>query len=967
VYKFQSNLKFSKDGSLDELIALDRYVTNTTDPTCMGEDDVVVFIADKLKGTRLVGTIDCVNEVGNFTIVARNGETFYDVDSELVTKPLETEPQDLWARWAFGASSVENDNNKWENEFRWLFDGFKYSPGGRIQLGLGQEYLGLPKAPLTLTNCFVLEPPYGVQEKESFYKSGKFATVSPELHPNALSQWNNVIDTVLTEMHISRRGGGVGINISNINTVSGMGEGNVDVTLYLHTNHRDHEELQNMNLLGKFDGVKLANNDREISTAGYQIEVEDSIEGNIEALRQMIHAIYAGLSVEIDFTGLRHRNAIVKGVNGRSSGAVAWMELFAVCARLTKQETIDAVDFAEIFSFVINLIQQGGSRRGALMLVCNDNHPCVEKFITRKRTAGFLHGANISVGISEQFMEDVKRYQMYGDEDGFYGQGRFAESKNANNLWQLIIKSAWESAEPGVIWLERYNNMSNSWYYAPIVATNPCGEQGLGKNGACNLGHHVLPTYVKGDWAKGNGYVDWDSLAKAVRLGTRFQDNMIDYGMFPTEETKQQQLLERRIGMGTMGLGTMLIMLGLRYGSPEAEKFINKLYSFIAYHAYDESINLSGEKGPFPAFEYEKFVQSGFMRELLCHFPELDARLKKHGIRNVTILTQAPTGSTGTMLDQMPDFECSTGIEPYFAFSYWRAGRLGTYEQEVGLVKKYREANGLSTTDKLPDYFVTAQDLRPEDHARVQGAIQKWVDSSISKTCNAPNEYTVEDTDQLYMLAYDVGCKGMTIYRSGSRQAQVLATSKEDAKLESHIEAEKLEEILNNKVEFKLNSPYVPSQEGIIMKNDFKKRPPRLFGFTEKVRVQIGDKSSKVYITMNVDGDTHLPVEVFIQANDTDLKPTAEALGRMTTQFLRFGDTKDNVEQAIKHLRKGQIYGSLPWWVAHLLEGIVYGKIEFPGVKAPKKGVFQTCADCGAEAYDKANCICHSCGSSKCN
>lgn len=956
-FPFSKPYQFSTDGSLDELIALDRYAVSTTDPEQMEVGDTVVFIYDELKGSRYVGEIISENpfvEGGDlaFDIKARNGQVFHGVSAELVTKPLETQPTDFWNRWAYGAALVEAFNNvdtldeadealeRWFVQFAELFDGFGYSPGGRVQLGLGHEYLGLEKAPLTLTNCFVLPMPRG-------------AAYDP------YQQWSNVIDTVLTEMQISRRGGGVGINISNIRTVEGAG--GVDVTLRLPRDHRDAEELRNMMRLGKFDGVSIVDND--YVDLGNTIFVGDSIEGQIEALRNMVCAAYEGNPVTLDFSQIRHRNAVVKGVNGRSSGAAAWMELFALTARLLALPAIDAVDFAEIFSFVINLIQQGGSRRGALMLVINDDHQCVIKFVQRKRTPGYLQGANISVGISDRFMRRLKRGKQCVENNLMI----LDDEQEAVDLWNLIIESAHASAEPGVIWLERYNELSNSWYYAPIVATNPCGEQGLPPNGACNLGHQVLPAYVVGDWAKGKATVDWQKLARAVRLGVRFQDNMVDYGYFPTPETEAQQKLERRIGMGTMGLGTMLIMLGLKYGSPEAEAFVNELYRFIAYHAYNASMDLAEEKGAFPAYNYEKHIQSGFMKHVLETFPELGEKLKRTGIRNVTILTQAPTGSTGTYIDNLPGMNTSTGIEPYYSFQYYRASRLGEgVMQEVELVKQYRAANGLTEADQIPDYFVCAMDLAPEAHVSMQAVVQRWVDSSISKTANAPADYSIEDTDKLYMLAYDTGCKGMTIYRDGSRQAQVLSTDKSKAKLESHLEAEKLADYSAKDAE--INFKVFNQLPEVEPAPTITKRQPRLFGFTEKVKVVQGDRMAKVYITVNVDPNTGLPVEVFVSSNDAEVKSTAEALGRMTTQFLRFAHTEDNIDQATKHLRQGQSYGTLPWWIAHLLEGITYGKIELPSVPTQKKeNAFKVCPSCGEKAYDKPNCICHACGTSHCN
>ena len=232
--------------------------------------------------------------------------------------------------------------------------------------------------------------------------------------------------------------------------------------------------------------------------------------------------------------------------------------------------------------------------------------------------------------------------------------------------------------------------------------------------GVCNLGHFVLPRF----YDEKTNDVEWDDLGRAVKLAVRLQDNIIDYTDYFLKENEEVQLSERRVGIGSMGLGTLLVKMGLRYGSEEGNEFTDELYKFIAKSAYEASIDLAEEKGAFPEFEYDKFVQSGFMKRMLKEFPELNEGLKKHGIRNVTLLTQAPTGSTATMLENVPmmrdDFGgVSTGIEPYFSWSYWRASRLGNSEQIVPIAKDYMDANGIKEVEDLPEHFVTALELTP--------------------------------------------------------------------------------------------------------------------------------------------------------------------------------------------------------------------------------------------------------------
>ena len=455
---------------------------------------------------------------------------------------------------------------------------------------------------------------------------------------------------------------------------------------------------------------------------------------------------------------------------------------------------------------------------------------------------------------------------------------------------------------------------------------------------------------------------------------------MIDYGQYFLKENEEQQKGERRVGLGTMGLGTLMILMKIRYGSEEGLKFIDKLYKFIAVEAYKASIDLAIEKGPFPKCDPEKMAQSGFMKRLLPELPkEYQEKFFKYGIRNVTLLTQAPTGSTGTYIDnlfQQYGLGCTTGIEPYFAFEYWRASRSGFAKQEVKLVKEWREANPDATD--LPDYFVTAQDLNPEDHIRVQAAIQKWTDSSISKTANCPNHYTVEDVKKLYNLAYELGLKGVTVYRDGSREAQVLATEKEKAKLESDLEEEKLKKMKGEeKKEYKINvhikkdgdKGFDEIAKEIVdiynSKKQFQKRPRRLYGFTEKVTFTYGDNVGKAYITVNL-GEDGRPWEVFIATKEKEVSSLAKALGLMTTKLLRLGCAEDTVDQAIDTLAYDQVMGSLPYHVSRILKEVEKERLEKLQQKTGETH-FQECPSCGAKAFDKVNCVCHACGQSKCN
>lgn len=582
---------------------------------------------------------------------------------------------------------------------------------------------------------------------------------------------------------------------------------------------------------------------------------KDSRGGIIETLHRMTEIMSRGGGVGINISSLRPRQAYVKGVNGRSSGAVSW---------------------GALYSFVTGLIEQGGSRRGALMLIMNDWHPDVFDFINSKREAGKITNANISVGVSDKLMEAIKADADWelvfpdtsdpeydevwnGDLDGWVAAGHAVlpyRTVKAREVWNAIIESAWASAEPGVFFNERYNKMSNSGYFAPIICTNPCGEQGLPGWGVCNLGAINLAKF----YDETTDDVDWDALDVAVRYATRFLDNIIDSTPYFFDENRDQQLGERRVGLNNMGLAELMIRLGIRYGSPESVAFIDKLYAFFARASYETSIELSQERGAFPMFDAEKFLQSGFMQSMPQDIRE---NVRQHGIRNVTLLTQAPTGTTGTMVNT------STGIEPFFSWVYYRKSRLGLHEERVPIAQDWFDAHPGET--ELPDYFVTAMDLTPEEHVRVQAAIQRWVDSSISKTSNIPNHYTIDQTRELYELMYELGCKGGTIYRDGSRDEQVLML-KGDERAET---------------EMKQNQPEARTEQAAATTTPHHvyPRPSMLQGVTVKSNTPFGT----AYITMNSD-ENGCPFEVFITAPGkagSDLQADAEGLGRMISLQLR--------------------------------------------------------------------------------
>lgn len=599
---------------------------------------------------------------------------------------------------------------------------------------------------------------------------------------------------------------------------------------------------------------------------------KDSRGGILQTLGEMIEIMARGGGVGINLSTLRPRGARVEKVNGFSSGPCNWAEIFSLATK--------------------DIIQQGGTRRGALMLMLWDWHPDIEEFITVKEDLSRINGANLSVAVSDSFMEAVKKDEDWplifpdkndpdydtdwdGDIEGWKAKGKKIKVHKvvrAREVWDLIAKAAWTSAEPGVVFMERYNKMHNNYYWNKIICVNPCGEEGLPGWGVCNLGSVNLTAFVNGYKVDKAGEFDFDSLRETVRTAVRLQDNVVDMDPYVFPGIKKTQLEgERRIGLGTMGLGDTLIKLHIRYGSKESLDFIEKVYKIIAHEAYETSSDIAKEKGSFKKFNGPKFVKSGFMKTL----PEkIRDKVKKDGIRNSVILMQAPTGSTSLMAGT------SSGIEPVYEFEFTRRDRLGEHKIRHHLYEEWyqkHEEEIKNGTLERPDYFVSANDLTPEDHISVQAVIQKYVDASISKTVNAPETHTVEDVKKLYTLAYDKGLKGIAYMRDGSRQGV-------------------LERVKDKKEEKKV----VP-QKGVMPA--IKPRPMVVHGSTYKIDTPVG----RAYITINTNGNDE-PHEVFMNIGKagTDVFAMAEGLGRMISMYFRSTahlDPEERVQNIIKELQ----------------------------------------------------------------
>ncbi len=593
---------------------------------------------------------------------------------------------------------------------------------------------------------------------------------------------------------------------------------------------------------------------------------KDSRDGIMDNVKVMIEIMARGGGVGVNISSLRPRGARVKKVNGFSSGPINWAGMYSLATH--------------------DIIQQGGSRRGALMLMLWDWHPDIEEFITVKQDLSRINGANLSVCASDKFMDAVKKdkdwdlvfpdtsdpeYDLKWDGilDHWLALGKKVKvykTIKARYLWDLICKAAWQSAEPGLVFMERYNKWYNNWYWNTINCVNPCGEEGLPAWGVCNLASLNLSAFVKGYSVDKAGTFDYKSLAEYARVAVRFQDDVVDADQYFYEEIEQMQHQgERRIGLGTLGLADALIKLHVRYGSDAAIPVVDKIYKTIRDAAYDESINIAKEKGPFPKIDIKKHLKGYFIKQLP---KEVKEKMKKYGIRNSMLLQAAPTGTTSLLSG------ASSGVEPVYEFEYTHNGRLGKQTVFHNLFGDWKKAH---PDEKRPDYFVGANDLIPEDHVKMQAVVQKYVDASISKTVNAPNAHSVEDVKKLYMMAYDMGCKGITYMRDGSRLGVL-------QRVEEKKEAIKVEE-----------KPAVIDRPII-------NRPMQLEGVTYQIQTPLG----KTFITIN-HNENKEPFEMFITIgkSGSDISAMAEALGRVISLNLRLNSSlspRERIRQIVAQL-----------------------------------------------------------------
>ncbi|MDG4647262.1 adenosylcobalamin-dependent ribonucleoside-diphosphate reductase [Roseibacterium sp. SDUM158017] len=576
--------------------------------------------------------------------------------------------------------------------------------------------------------------------------------------------------------------------------------------------------------------------------------IPDSMAGIFESLKEAALTMQQGGGIGYDFSTIRPKGAPVSGVAADASGPLSFMDVWDAMCRT---------------------IMSAGSRRGAMMATMRCDHPDIEAFIAAKADPARLRMFNVSVLATDAFMQAVK-------EDGPWElvfDGQVYRTVRARDLWNKMMRATYDYAEPGVIFIDRINAENNLSYAEEIAATNPCGEQPLPPYGACLLGSINLARLVREPFADA-ARIDDDELSDLVGTAIRMMDNVVDASRFPLEAQAQEAQAKRRIGLGVTGLADALAMTGLRYGSPEAVARTGDWMRLIANAAYRASALIAGEKGAFPLYDAEAYANAPMIRRL---DPEVRALIAEHGLRNALLTSVAPTGTISLFAGNV-----SSGIEPVFATSYTRKvmqpDGSRTEEEVVDYaVQMWRDLHGDAD---LPEQFVTAQDLAPMDHVHMQAAAQPWVDSSISKTINVPADIDFEAFKDVYLEAYETGCKGCTTYRPNDVTGSVLSVAEDKGKAGGAVATE------------------TASDGEVIYMSEPLDRPQSLEGHTYKLKWPGSDHA--LYITINdiILNGHRRPFEIFINSKNMEHYAWILALTRMISAvFRRGGDVSFVVEE----------------------------------------------------------------------
>lgn len=679
--------------------------------------------------------------------------------------------------------------------------------------------------------------------------------------------------------------------------------------------------------------------------------IPDSLNGIFEMLKEAALTMQQGGGIGYDFSTLRPKGALIKKLGADASGPLSFMDCWDSMCRT---------------------IMSAGSRRGAMMGTMRCDHPDIRDFITAKQDSARLRMFNLSVLITDDFMKAVEDNADWS----LQFNGKVYEVTKARELWDLIMKSTYDYAEPGVIFIDRINKDNNLRYCETIAATNPCGEQPLPPYGACLLGSVNMAKMVDHPFEK-NASLNVPLLKETVARAVRMMDNVVDVSNFPLPQQQQEAYDKRRLGLGVTGVADMLIMLGVTYGSDEAVAIMDELSREIALAAYWASVELAKEKGAFPKFDADGYLATGTFAQRLCEYdPDLEVAIRTHGIRNSHLTSIAPTGTISLYAGNV-----SSGIEPVFAYEYTRKvlQKDGSKTEEIVqdyAVKAYWDwfgEGGSEHPDDLPGYFVSAQTLSPAAHLKMQAAAQKWVDSSISKTINLPEDISFEDFKEVYWRAYEMGCKGCTTYRPNDVTGSVLSVEpkKEEAKPVSPL----------------VEADYAKIEMRVLTSMEPTARPETLDGSTYKLKY--GMDSIYITITDIEENGQVRPFEVFINSKNVEHFAWTIGMSRMISAIFRRPHDSRFVVQELKEVfdpkggqfMKGKYVPSMLAAIGGIIENHMkrIGYIEGAEVsmtkptddEPPVMGMIKApkaCPNCHGYSFkSEGGCeVCVDCGHSKC-